>query len=175
MHIFKQRVVLIMLAVFIIVMALISTILLIKNKKEELNKSLSDEDISLYINYDLADIEIYDIAAERYKDKSETNATIYKGTSVCIKLNATDAQLTEIMSKITLEDQLISPGDQQFFKKNNIDMSAIKQMGVSWNQYEENKFFSTTYKPYSINWFFFETGYDDKFNIIIKTNLPFWF
>lgn len=172
MHIFKQKAVIIMLAVFIIVTALISAILLINNRKTELSKSLSAEDISLYINYDLTDIKIYDVTTER--NKSETNATKYKSTGVCIKLNATDSQLTEIMSKITLEeDQLISPGNQQLFKKNNIDMNAIKQIGVSWNKYEEKKLFSTTYKPYSIDWFFFETGYDDNFNVIITTNLPF--
>lgn len=171
----RRRVAIIILAVLVIVAALISAILLIKDRKTESNESLSAEDISRYINYDLTDIKIYDVTAERYKDKSETDDTTYKGTDVCIKLNATEAQLREIMSKITLEAPTVSPGNQQFFKKNNIDMSAIKQMGVSWNQYEDKKLFSTTEKPYSIDWFFFEDGYDDNFNVIITTNLPFWF
>lgn len=175
MHVFKRRMIITVLVVFAIVIALISAILLINNRKTVLSKPLSKEDISRYINYDLTDIKIYDVMTERHQTKSETTAETYKSTFVCIKLNATDAQLSEIMSNITMEDLSIPPGDQRFFKENNINMHAIKQMGITWTEHVEKKLFSTIYDPYSMYWFFFESGYDDNYNVIILTSLPFWF
>lgn len=136
-------------------------------------KNLSPEELSRYIDCDLTCLTICDISAERDKDNSDTEE--FKSTAVCIKLNATDEQLNEIMSKITLEDLLIPPGTQQLLKKNNIDVDAVEKMGCSWSQYEDKALFSTTNKPYDIHWFFFGEEFEEGYNVVITVSLPFWF
>ncbi|MDD6095076.1 MAG: hypothetical protein PUC29_04975 [Clostridia bacterium] len=172
MNALRKRIILIALLTLIFVAALILTVTLIGNKKAIPNNEWSAEKLSRYIDYDLTDIEICDVLTERLDGGSEANGTEYDSTVVCIKLNATDEQLNEIMSTITREDLSISPGDLRFFEKNGISTESIEKMGCTWSQYEDKKLFSTTYKPYTMDWFFLEKGCEENYNVIIITSLP---
>lgn len=173
MNALRKRIIITALLTLVFVAAVILTAALIGGKNDSTGNEWSAEKLSRYIDYDLTDIEICDVLTERLDGASESNGTEYDSTVVCIKLKATEEQLNEIMSTVNPGDLSISPGDLRFFEKHGIGTESIEKMGCTWSQYEDKKLFSTTYKPYTMDWFFLEKGCEENYNVIIITSLPF--
>lgn len=173
MCILKKKAVVAVLAVLLVALAIVLSVLVFNPKDAENGNSLSVEDLSKYVRQDLTNIEIIDVLTERSDGALQTGGEDNNGTVLCIKLKATDEQLKEIINNVSMSDLSVSPGDLRIFEKNGIQTGNIEKVGVSWSEYEAKKLFSTTYKPYVMDWYFLNAESAEDYNAVVITVLPF--
>lgn len=162
------------IAVCVIAAALIvAAAFFIAGKIRKSHNTLSSEQLSEYFDYDLSGVKIVDASIVRSSDVFYTDGEKSDGSVLLVKLSATDEQLQKMTDSLTFGDVSVPPGDLRVFEKYGIETDNIEKKGTSWNEYEEKKLFSTTNKPYSMNWYFLNSGTAEDYNVVVIAVLPF--
>lgn len=173
MLIHKKSAIIVIIAILLIVMVIAMLTFMFSLKNVKKSDFLSVKKLSEYVRQDLSDIKIADASIVRSSDVFYTDGEESDGSVLLVKLSATDEQLQKMTDSLTFGDVSVPPGDLRVFEKYGIETDNIEKKGTSWNEYEDKKLFSTTNKPYSMNWYFLNSGTAEDYNVVVIAVLPF--